>query len=226
MQAVKRSFDRLTQPVAIAILSAVTINVAAAEGLFLELGAGYGKLSFEPKYYFMDGSQPETFEDDQDGFVGSLRLGYRKPITDRFSLDLGADFIYQDAKWTMTLPEEQAHFAYEIPYTFGLTLIPGWSPAPRWRLFAELGLEYGNIRERKRTPLTSHYDADEWVSGFLMGIGVGYQINDRIDLTLGYRQIRYSELRYKSYWPDGRHAETIEDSPRSDFTTLAVQYRF
>lgn len=201
-------------------------TTAADSGYFLNLAAGYGKLQFSPLYHFEDGSPAEKFDDHEKDFVASLGAGYRLQLADGFSLDLGADFIYQNAEWTLTLPREPADFRYEIPYTFGVRLAPAWEPAPRWRLYAELGYAYGRIKERKSSPVTSSYDTDDWTGGWLAGAGIGYQLNNQMDLTLGYRQLHYEELDYKSYLPDGTHWETIEDSPRSEYVSLGLEYRF
>jgi opacity protein-like surface antigen len=212
--------------VAAGLLVSAGAPVRAGEGWFVELGAGHGKQSFEPLYHYVDGGTPDQFKNDDAGFAGSLRLGHQQRLADRFGLGLSAEFIYQGANWTLTLPDEPADFDYEIPYTFSLSLQPDWELTPDWRVFAELGLAYGQVRERKQSPRTSQYDAEEWLTGLVLGAGVSYRLSDQTDLSLSYRQIRYEDLQYRSYWMDGTHAETIEDSPRADLTLLSLRYRF
>ncbi|GAB6042897.1 outer membrane protein [Endothiovibrio diazotrophicus] len=211
---------------ALSLLSALPPVASADEGYFVEAGVGYGETTFDPDYTFVDGSPSQSFSDQQRGRITSVGFGYEKALSERFSLAISANLVDQQAEWTLYLPWEPAWFSYEIPRTLGLILTPAWQPAPRWRLFAELGLISGEVKERKYSAVTSHYDADEWVSGLLLGVGVGYRLNDRLEITLGRREMRYDDLTYSTRLPDGSQRATVTDSPTTAYTSLGLRYRF
>lgn len=107
-----------------------------------------------------------------------------------------------------------------------MSAAPGIELGSGLSLFAEIGLGYAYVREKKASPVTSSYDNSEWVPGWLWGAGIRYRIDDHLALSLGYRQVQYESFRYRSRLPDGSHTETIKDEPRSDTTTLALRYSF
>lgn len=212
--------------VAVSILSFLPVTVQADSGYFVEATAGKGDVVFKPSYRFLDGSAPSSFRNEEQGTVLGLGVGYLKQMNDQFSVSLSGHLTYQKAEWTLYLPWEPASFSYEIPYTFGLTLSPSWHPNDQWRLFAELGVISGQVKERKASTATSYYDADEWAAGVLLGAGVGYKINDQLELTLSYRDLKYNDIDYQTFLPDGSQRAAVSDSPRSNYTALGLRYRF
>ena len=208
------------------LIAGLPLSGSASDGLFVQAGAGYGEVTFEPHYRFVDGSPSRAFRDQKQDGVKSLGVGYQKQLNDRISVGVSAEYIRQDVEWTLYLPSEPASFSYEIPNTVGLMLTPAWHPTEDWRLFAELGAISGQLKERKYSSVTSHYDADEWVGGVLVGVGVGYRFHDHLELTLGYRELRYGDLNYRSYLPNGTHRAHVEDSPTGKYTSIGLRYRF
>jgi len=209
------------------ILGAFRSGLApAADGYFAELGGGYNEITFTPEYSFVDGQPKRRFKDRAYGGSATLRGGYRFPFGDSFHLDLAGDLTYSWADWELSLPWEPARFRYDLPYSLGLSAAPGVELGNGLSLFAEIGLNYAYVREEKSSSVTTSYDHSEWVPGWLWGAGIRYRIDDRLALSLGYRRAEYQSLRYRSRLPDGSHAETIEDDPRSDTTTLALRYWF
>jgi opacity protein-like surface antigen len=211
--------------VPLALLAGVA-PLHAREGWFVGLSGGDGKIEFEPQYHFVDGRSPRTFSDQGEGWAAGVSIGYQHEINADFSVDVAAEYIAQDAEWSYFLAFEPASFEYRIPHTVALRLSPSWEFARDWRVFADIGVARGRVEERKSAPATSNYHFDDWVNAALIGIGVGYDVNERLSLTLGYRELHYDDLSYQSHLPDGTHTETIEDSPASSYTSIGVKYRF
>lgn len=209
----------------LAILT-LSFGAQAQNGWFGNLSLGNVETRFNPRYEFLDGSPPEKFKDETAGWAASVGGGYRHDINALFSVDIAADYIRQGTEWTLYLPAEPASLKYEIPQTLAVHVALSWAFAQDWRLFADLGLARGQVRERKTSPVNSSYRFDDWVDATMLGAGISYDLDEKTSLSLAYRQLRFDKLTYRSYLPDGTHWETIEDSPTSSIIGLGLTYRF
>ena len=210
---------------AIAMLTA-PFGAHADSGWFVDLAVGNGTTEFEPLYTFVAPRPPRRFSDDDEDWVASLGGGYRHDINASVSVDFAAELIGQGAEWTLYIPSDPSSFKYDIPQTLAVRVSPSWEFTRGWRLFADLGLARGQVRERKSSPVSSSYRFDDWVGATLVGGGISYDVDEKISLSLAYAQLRFDSLTYRSYLPNGSHSETIKDSPVSSLTRFGVTYRF
>lgn len=206
---------RLQTILSTSLAAAVLLPInATADGFYGGIEAAHERLRFEPHYYEPDGTPDGSFVNRASGQAGALFVGHRRIVSPDFSLAVEARFAISDTRWRLRLPSEPASLRYDIPYSASLTLQPAYHLSDRLAMFAEAGVAWGRIHERKWSSPDSTYDERRWRPGLVLGVGVSLRLGDAWSARLGYRETRYRELRYNARDAGGDVVERIRDKPR------------
>ena len=133
---------------------------------------------------------------------------------------MGGSLGLTDARWSLYTSD--AHLVYDIPFNAFLVLEPSVQLFDRFRLFGELGGGGGYIKESKSSQESSNYDTADWVWGYRLGGGIGYEFGDDWEVSLAFRRASYDDVSYQSHLLDGTHWESISDRPYSDTVSVGL----
>jgi opacity protein-like surface antigen len=202
--------------VGIMALSALSARAEWVTGV----GVSYVETVFRPNYSFMSDRADKEYENKAYGIQADLVGGYRFRPTPKIAVGVGGSLGLADTRWSLRTSD--AHLVYDIPFTAFVVLEPSVQLLDHVRLFGELGGGGGVIKESKSSQEASRYDVDEWVWGYRLGAGIGYEFGDDWEVALAFRRTTYDEVSYKSHLPDGTHWESISDRPYSDTVSVGV----
>ena len=211
------------QAVAAAIV-ALSIATAAPAQFFAGAGATYSETTFRPEYDFTYDRPNSSYENVAYGTEVELAGGYRIQAGPHASLGLAGNLGFGEVRWSMHSPTSNYHLDYRLPARAFVSLQPAWHPAPRLRLFGELGAGAGYVELAKQTDsdATSRYDETRWLAGVRFGGGVAYAFADGWEIAASYLRTAYESFRYDSHLADGTTWEHIRDKPFADGFTIGL----
>ena len=214
-----------------AICSLVLLSTMAGAGdlgsWYVRGGGGYVEHKFEPGYIDVGETEVSSrFTDMAYGMEASFAAGYQFKLIEKLSLAVQLRGGINDAEWTLDLPDEPAHFVYEIPYTYTFSLVPAVELVAGLGVFAEVGVGQGYIHQEKDSPADSSYDECDWRTAYTWAAGLTYKAMDRWSVFVEYRKSCYDDYTFDSHFPDGTLAETISDEPSSEIYSAGVSYEF
>jgi opacity protein-like surface antigen len=185
--------------------------------------AGYTILKFEPQYTFMSERPDRHFTNRGYGAEVGAFGGYRFQLGERCDLGIQARFSGNNARWELNT-DEPAHLEYEMPYGYGLSLVPAVKLCSRASLFGELGIGQVWVMEEKDglADDVSRYKYEDWETGYIAGIGLRVAVNDRVSILALFRYAAYEDFSYRSKLPDGTPVEHIEDEIKSESFNVAL----
>ena len=183
-------------------------------------GASYVETVFRPSYNFTSDRADKEYENKAYGVQADLFGGYRFRPTPKIAVGVGGSLGLTDARWSLRTSD--AHLTYDIPFNAFVVLEPSVQLLDHIRLFGELGGGGGYIKESKSSQEASRYDTADWIWGYRLGGGIGYEFGDDWEVSLAFRRTSYDEVSYKSHLPDGTHWESIRDRPYSDTVSVGL----
>lgn len=183
--------------------------------------------TFEPGYRFANGSPNTNYTNNSYGFGLNLLAGYTFDLSDLTSLAVQVHGGGNNLSWDLNLPAP-GHIKYEIPYTYGLSLLPSLRVSDKFSLVAEVGFNRGYIRQQKSTVSQTEglYNFTQWTNGYTLGAGVMYDFNQKWHFSLLYHRTAYNKFSYDTHLQNGARAETVRDAPRVSSVGLSVTYSF
>ncbi len=214
---------KFSQFLSLLFLSA-TSACFGSDGFFSSLELGFTEQSFYPSLVGPLGAA--SYKDGGRGLELGVVGGYDFSVTEEFSVAALARGTYNAAEWDYTLAAEPATFRYAIPFTLGVGLQPRFEVVESVSLFAEGGVQWGYVRQRKNGPLTDGYDVNEWRLGYVAGGGVDIDIADAWSVRFNYRHVWYDAYSFQSVTALGVPIWNVEDQPQSNSVSLAAVFRF
>lgn len=210
---------------AMAILCLVAWNVSIAENYYVGAEVGGEYVAFDPEVGFVSGRANVSFDDRAYGSSIGVVAGHRWKVRSDLSLAMQGRFSASDTVWKSELPEP-ASFEYAVPVNAAVSFLPTFHAWEKLALFAELGLAWGKIQERKSAVVTSRYDVEQWQQGGIAGAGISAALGDQWFIRIGYRRTWYKELKYDTHLADGTHVETNSSKPVQSIGSLGVIREF
>ncbi|MFK5922990.1 MAG: outer membrane beta-barrel protein [Verrucomicrobiota bacterium] len=202
---------------------------AQAEGWYAGIESGYVEQKYTPHYVTLrDDRSNASFTNKSDGFELGLVAGYEFALPKRFSIATQFRGTWNNAEWTLFLPNEPANLKYETPFTLGFSVLPTYQVTDKFGIFFDLGILAGQVKQEKNSPSAdrSSFDYNDWVPAYSFGGGVRYLISDHVECRLSYRKTIYDDFSYSGKLPSGRKVENIHDDPTSQSFVLSLIYRF
>ena len=216
---------RITSCLIVAVLGLACCGGAAWAGTWsVSAEGGYVIHDFEPHYTFTGDRADRDFENRAHGAELRLAGVYDIELHERVTLGLSAYAGANDAEWTLKT-DEPASLTYDIPYTFGICATPSISLVGGLSVFAELGIGQGLVHQEKTSPVSSHYDYEEWTTSYSLAAGLRYVLTENLSVFALYRSTTYEDFSYRTHLPDGTHHETITDEPETTTVSGGVLIR-
>ncbi len=219
--------NKILFPVAV-VLFIFTIT-AQAEGWYGGIESGYVEQKYTPHYVTLrDDRSNASFTNKADGFELGLVAGYEFALPKRFSIATQFRGTWNNAEWTLFLPNEPANLKYETPFTLGFSVLPTYQVTDKFGIFLDLGILAGQVKQEKRSSATdrSSFDYNDWVPAYSFGGGVRYLISEQVECRLSYRKTIFDDYSYQGRLPSGKLVEEINDNPTSQSLVLSLIYRF
>ena len=210
------------------ILGAGSLFASSPHKWYGGFDVGQTDHEFSPRYT-VPGAPDSTFINESDGTQFGLFVGHDWALYDRFSLGVQGRVEFNDAEWTLSIPEP-ASFKYEIPTLYSIGLLSRFELSPRIVLFAELAAVQAEVNEKKFGSPDSNYDVSETADGVRYGGGLAFPLDDIIDartsLVIAYRVVDLSSFSYVSRDSAGMQVERITDSPETASWSIGLLRRF
>ena len=207
-----------------AAIAALSIATAAPAQFFAGAGATYSETTFRPEYDYTYDRPDSSYENVAYGTDVELTGGYRVQAGPHASLGLAGNLGLGTARWSMRSETGGYHLDYRLPARAFVSLQPAWHPAPRLRVFGELGAGAGCVELVKEADAdaTSRYDETRWLAGVRFGGGVAYTFADGWEIAAWYLRTAYESFRYDSHLADGTVWERIRDKPYANGFTIGL----
>jgi OmpA-OmpF porin, OOP family len=224
------SFMDSRKLVCIALLALVT-GVSHADGFFVNTSLGVD--NFYPKPYNDNINNLYSNQADQHSHTEALRIGYRWN-SDPFSygletgyVNLGSSYLESDGAVFPLFDHYRERIdgallgptlKYALPMGFFVSARGGvfWSTdheMSRSTFEPPAGLPFASF--------SNEYHSDISGTGNYVGLGVGYDFNQSLGLSLNYD--RYRPHVVSNWW---EHGGLLAGTPRVDTYTVTAEYRF
>lgn len=209
-----------------AVLAAMSFATVSSAQFFAGAGATYSETTFRPEYDFTYDRPNSVFEDVAYGTELDLAGGYRFRAGPSISLGLAGNLGFGESRWSMRSESSGYHLDYRLPARAFVSLQPAWHPAPRLRVFGELGAGAGYVELAKTTDsdATSRYDESRWLAGVRFGGGIAVEFAEGWEIAASYLHTAYESFRYDSHLADGSLWERIRDKPYADSFTFGLTH--
>lgn len=146
------------------------------------------------------------------GLVG----GYHHDLPHNF-------FIEAEAEALVSYGDEDGLLAENVQVekngALGLYIKPGYHINDRWGAFLTLGAQW--IEYTVENP-AANYEKSDSSTGFLMGIGANYRLDEDVSITAEYNRVQPLDVKYE-YVP-GVTASRFD--PELDIVKVALKYHF
>jgi len=229
--------DNFAMKIRLVTFSLAVLSVAFAAPClgqwYLGGEVGYTRHTFGASYTFAVG-EPDTYVNTAQGVEGGVIGGYTFAGQGQVSLSIQGRVAGNTARWKLDVVDEYsgtpqggpASLAYDMPWGYSLSLVPGVRVGPSSRLVAEFGIGQSLVREVKTSAQSTRYDYSDWAFSYAFGAGVHHRLGERWELRGTYRYIRCASFSYSGAFPDGTVWEHVTDTPHTHQVCFGLVYRW
>lgn len=175
-----------------------------------------------------------------DGGVGDVYVGIvSQPIPHVMTLGLEANFTGFTAKTDVSyfdLSDGSFSANTQWKYNFGVSLIPGYLLTDSTKLYARMGIGYGEYTSSSDNELTQYVNVQDLPGyngqfsehdfSYRLGVGVETMIAPKWSVRLEYDYWHYNAVDPDDYYDDNNNVISYTFHPSSNTVMLGMSYHF